>query len=423
MKKDPKESLCPILTRYTPLEVDYGQGPYLYSIDGHRYLDFASGIGVTNTGHCHPKVVAAAQAQVAKLIHGQANIVYHRPMLELIQELQAIVPPHLDSFFFSNSGAEAIEAAMKLARHATGRSNMIVFQGGFHGRTIGSVSLTTSNPIYHYKYQPLMPGVYVAPYPYPYFYGWSEQETEAFCLKQLRHLLASQTAPEETAGMLVEPVLGEGGYVVPTPGFLAGVQEICREHQILLIADEVQSGFGRTGKWFAFQHFGVDPDIVVMAKALASGFPLSGIAARSELMLHSPVGSQGGTYGGNAVACAAGVATLRLMQEEGLLENSASLGAKLIERLKALQGQFAVIGEVRGLGLMVGIEFTSADGKPDKAVAKGVQQKCLDDGLIMLTCGTYGNVIRWVPPLIIDDTHLDAALDIFAEALEAVVPV
>jgi 4-aminobutyrate aminotransferase len=415
---DPKKSLTPIWTHYTEIEADYGQGPYIYATDGRRYLDFSSGIGVTNTGHCHPKVVAAAQAQVAKLIHGQANIVYHKPMLELVQELQKILPSYLDSYFFTNSGAEAIEAALKLARHATGRPNMIVFQGSYHGRTIGSVSLTTSNPIYHWKYQPLMPGVYVAPFPYTYYYGWSEAETESFCLKQLRHVLASQTAPEETAAMLIEPVLGEGGYVVPTPGFLAGVQEICRKHKILFIVDEVQSGFGRTGKWFGFQHFGVEPDVLVLAKGLASGFPLSGIVARAELMQNSPVGSQGGTYGGNAVSCAAAVATLRVMQEEGLIENSARLGARLMDSLKALQQRFpATIGEVRGLGLMVGVEFVTPDGEPDKGTATAVRKQCLDDGLILLPCGTYGNVVRFVPPLVIDDSQLDEALSIFERAV------
>jgi 4-aminobutyrate aminotransferase len=419
--KDPKERLSPIWSRYTEIEVDYAEGPYIYSTNGRRYLDFTTGIGVTNTGHCHPKVVAAAQAQVAKLIHGQANIVYHKPMLELVQELQAILPTHLDSYFFANSGAEAIEAAFKLARHATGRSNTVVFQGGFHGRTIGSVSLTTSNPIYHYRYQPLMAGVYVAPFPYTYFYGWTEEETTAFCLKQLRHLLASQTAPGETAAMLLEPVLGEGGYVVPPPDFLGGVQEICREHDILLIIDEVQSGFGRTGKWFGFQHFGIEPDIMVMAKGLASGFPLSGIATRTELMQKSPSGTQGGTYGGNAVSCAAAVATLRVMQEEGLIENSAKMGAKLIQALKTMQEQCPAIGEVRGLGLMVGIEFTLPTGEPDSKTAKAVMKQCLDDGLMLLTCGTYGNVVRWIPPLIIDDSHLEDALDIFNGALGSVV--
>jgi 4-aminobutyrate aminotransferase len=339
-------------------------------------------------------------------------------MLDLVQELQTILPGHLDSFFFSNSGAEAVEAALKLARHATGRTNMIVFQGGFHGRTIGSVSLTTSNPIYHINYQPLMAGVYVAPFPYSYYFGWSEEETEAFCLRQLRHLLASQTAPEETAAVLIEPVQGEGGYVVPPAGFLKDVQEICRQHGMLLIIDEVQSGFGRTGKWFAFQHFGVEPDVVIMAKGLASGFPLSGIATRAELMERSPTGSQGGTYGGNAVSCAAAVATIRAMKEEGMVENSAAMGEKLKDALVEMQGRFPVIGEVRGLGLMVGVELTTPAGEPDKGTAKAVIQECLDDGLILLNCGTYGNVVRMIPPLIIDDSQLQEALNIFHGALE-----
>ncbi len=419
--KDPKKSLSPIWTRYTHIEADYAQGPYIYATDGRRYLDFTSGIGVTNTGHCHPDVVRAAQDQVAKMIHGQANIVYHRPMLELVQELGTILPSYLDSFFFSNSGAEAVEAALKLARHAAGRTNIIVFQGGFHGRTIGSVSLTTSNPIYHINYQPLMAGVYVAPFPYPYYFGWSEEETEAFCLRQLRHLLASQTAPEETAAVLIEPVQGEGGYVVPPVGFLKKVQEICRQHGMLLIIDEVQSGFGRTGKWFAFQHFDVEPDVVIMAKGLASGFPLSGIATRAELMERSPTGSQGGTYGGNAVSCAAAAATIRAMKKEGMIENSAAMGEKLKDALVEMQGRFPVIGEVRGLGLMVGVEFTTPAGEPDKGTAKAVIQGCLDDGLILLNCGTYGNVVRMIPPLVIDDSHLEEALGVFHGALEKAV--
>ena len=358
---------------------------------------------------------------MARLIHGQANIVYHQPMLDLVQELQTILPGHLDSFFFSNSGAEGVEAALKLARHATGRTNMIVFQGGFHGRTIGSVSLTTSNPIYHIDYQPLMAGVYVAPFPYTYYFGWSEDETEAFCLRQLRHILASQTAPQETAAVLIEPVQGEGGYVVPPAGYLKTVQDICHQHGMLLIIDEVQSGFGRTGKWFAFQHFGVEPDIVIMAKGLASGFPLSGIATRAQLMERSPIGSQGGTYGGNAVSCAAAVATIRAMKNEGMIENSAAMGEKLKDALVEMQGRFPVIGEVRGLGLMVGVEFTTPAGEPDKETAKAVIQGCLEDGLILLNCGTYGNVVRMIPPLVIDDSHAEEALGIFHRALEKAV--
>jgi 4-aminobutyrate aminotransferase len=401
--------------------IDRGEGVYLYAADGSRYLDFTTGIGVANTGHCHPKVVAAAQMQVGKLIHGQANLVYHQPMLDLTDELLSVVPSHLDSFFFSNSGAEAVEASIKLARQAMGRTNVIVFQGSFHGRTVGTMSLTTSNTSYRMGYQPLMSGVFVAPFPYTYRYGWSPEETTAFCLRELRHLLATQTAPQETAAMLVEPVLGEGGYVPPPPDFLAGVQQICREHGILLIADEVQSGFGRTGKWFAHEHFCVEPDIMVMAKGLASGFPLSGIAARSELMAKWIPGSHGGTYGGNVVGCAAAAATVQVIRKEGLVENSARMGEELLARLRTLQERFPVIGDVRGLGLMVAAEFTSPTGEPDSKTAKAVWRQCLEDGLFLLTCGPYGNVIRWIPPLIIDHSHLDEALSVFQRALEKVV--
>jgi len=406
-----------VWTRYTEILAERGEGAYLYGADGRRYLDFTCGIGVTNTGHCHPKVVAAAQAQAARLIHGQANIVYHRPMLELIEELLTIVPAGLDCFFFSNSGAEAVEASIKLARQVTGRPNIVVFQGGFHGRTVGTMSLTTSKTIYRAGYQPLMPGVFVAPFPYAYRYGWEPEETSCWCLDELRFLLKTQTAPKETAAMLVEPVLGEGGYVVPPPSFLPGLRQICDEHGILLIADEIQSGFGRTGKFFACEHFGVVPDILVMAKGLASGFPLSGIAARRELMEKWIPGSHGGTYGGNAVACAAAVATIRVMKEEKLVENSARMGEFLMERLRRLKEEYPIIGDVRGLGLMVATEFTALDGSPADATAKAVVKGCLGRGLILLTCGPYDNVIRWIPPLMVTRAQIEEALEIFELAL------
>jgi 4-aminobutyrate aminotransferase len=417
MHQDPNRHISPVWSRYTQILVDRAEGAYIYGTDGRRYLDFTTGIGVANTGHCHPEVVAAAREQIGKLIHGQVNIVYHQPLLALVQELLTVVPPRLESFFFSNSGAEAVEAAVKLARHATGRTNVVVFQGSFHGRTVGTMSLTTSNTIYRVGYQPLMPGVFVAPFPYVYRYSWTPQGTVDFCLRELRHLLASQTAPRETAAMLIEPVLGEGGYVPPPPGFLEGVQAICREHGILLLVDEVQSGFGRTGKWFGHQHYDVTPDVMIMAKGLASGFPLSGIAARPELMAKWIPGSHGGTYGGNAVGCAAAAATVRVLRDEGLVENSARMGGYLMERLRALQAAYSVIGDVRGLGLMVGVEFTGKDGTPATAVAKAVRVACLEAGLMLLTCGPYGNVIRWIPPLIVDEPQLDEALEIFAAAL------
>ncbi|MCR4406476.1 MAG: aminotransferase class III-fold pyridoxal phosphate-dependent enzyme [Anaerolineae bacterium] len=420
MSQDLRLYLSPVWTRYTEILAERGEGVYIYAADGRRYLDFTSGIGVTNTGHCHPRVVAAAQEQAGKLIHGQANIVYHQPMLELVGELLTIVPQGLEAFFFSNSGAEAVEAAVKLARHATGRPNVIVFQGSFHGRTVGTMSLTTSNTIYRVGYQPLMPGVFVAPYPYAYHYGWTPEETSAFCLRELRYLLVTQTAPQETAAVLIEPVLGEGGYVPPPPDFLQGVQQICREHGLLFMVDEVQSGFGRTGRWFGHQHYGVTPDVMIMAKGLASGFPLSGIAAKPQLMEAWITGSHGGTYGGNAVSCAAAAATIRVIREEKLVENSAHMGEYLLARLKVLQEKYPVIGEVRGLGLMVACEFTSTDGQPDTKTAKAVRAKCLEMGLMLLTCGPYANVIRWIPPLIVNQAQISEALQIFELSLAEV---
>jgi 4-aminobutyrate aminotransferase len=419
MKLENRELLSPVWSRYTDILVDHGEGAYLYSSDGRRYLDFTTGIGVTNTGHCHPRVVAAAREQAGKLLHGQVNIVYHQPLLDLVGELHQVVPPHLNRFFFSNSGAEAVEASVKLARQATGRPNVIVFQGSFHGRTVATMSLTTSSTIYRRQYQPLMAGVFVAPFPYAYRYRWSDEDTTAFCLRELRHLLATQTAPEETAAMLIEPVLGEGGYVPPTPGFLPAVQGYCREHGILLIADEVQSGFGRTGRWFAHEHYDVEPDIMVMAKGIASGLPLSGIAAREELMEKWIPGTHGGTYGGNAVSCAAATATIRVIRDENLVENSARRGPEIMALLRDLQDTFSAIGDVRGVGLMIGVEFTAPDGEPDKKTAKAVWQECVDRRLLLLTCGTYGNVIRWIPPLIIDENHVKEAVSIFADALAA----
>ena len=420
MEQDSSQHLSPVWSRYTNILVERAEGAYIHASDGRRYLDFTSGIGVTNTGHCHPKVVASAQEQVGKLIHGQVNIVYHQPLLDLASELLTIVPPGLDSFFFSNSGAEAVEAALKLARQATGRPNIIVFQGSFHGRTVGTMSLTTSNTIYRVGYQPLMAGVFVAPYPYAYRYGWTPEQSTEFCLQELRHLLAMQTAPRETCAVLVEPVLGEGGYVPPPADFLEGVQQICTEHDLLFIVDEVQSGFGRTGRWFGHEHYGVQPDVMIMAKGLASGFPLSGIAARPDLMEKWIPGSHGGTYGGNAVSCAAAAATIRVLREEELVENSARMGQHLLAGLRAMQKRFPGMGDVRGLGLMVAAEFTTADGKPDTTTAKAIRVKCLEQGLMLLTCGPYGNVIRWIPPLIVTQGQLDEALEIFEDAVAKV---
>lgn len=410
--------LSPVWPHYTPILASRAEGSYVYDQSGNAFLDFTCGIGVTNTGHCHPKVVEAIRKQAELLIHGQINIIVHEPILELTAELKKIVPPAIDGFYFSNSGAEAIEGAIKLARRATGRTNVIAFQGSFHGRTVGTMSLTTSKTIYRAGYQPLMPGVYVAPYPYAYRYGWSEEQTSQWCLEELEFLLLSQTAPEETAAILIEPVLGEGGYVVPPADFMVGLRDICDKYDILMIADEVQSGFGRTGKWFAFENFNIEPDIIVVAKGIASGLPLSGIFSSLELMEKWEPGSHGGTYGGNAVACAAAAATIRVIEEEGLLDNTVDRGSQLLAGLGHLQEKYPGIGDVRGLGLMVGTEFRSPDRKPNKKAAKAVIKACLDEGLILLSCGTWDNTVRWIPPLNVDEGQITKGLEIFEKALE-----
>jgi 4-aminobutyrate aminotransferase len=414
---DTIKHLSPVWTHYTPIVVECAKGCYIYDQDGNEFLDFTCGIGVTNTGHCHPQVVQAIQKQAGLLLHGQANIVTHKPMLELVEELRTIVNPSLDGFFFSNSGAEAVEGAVKLARHATGRPNVIVFQGSFHGRTIGTMSLTTSKTVYRAGYQPLMPGVTVAPYPYAYRYGWSDAETCQWCLDELDYLFQTQSAPFETAALLIEPVLGEGGYVPPPVGFLQGLRERCDRYGILLILDEIQSGFGRTGRWFAQEHFGVIPDVMTVAKGLASGLPLSGVISRLELMTKWLPGSHGGTYGGNAVAAAAAVATIQAMRQEDMLGNARKQGMYLMQGLRTLQAVYPVLGDIRGLGLMVGCEFTTPDGKPDKDSAKKVAQACMDRRLLLLTCGAWDNVIRWMPPLVVNEEQIDEALAIFGEAL------
>jgi len=407
-----------------------GEGPYVWDDNDRRYLDFISGIGVTNTGHCHPRVVEAVREQAKLMLHCQQNMAFHKPMLRLMEALREVVPDELSSFYFTNSGAEAVEGAVKLARQATGKTNIIAFQRSFHGRTVGTMSLTASKTIYRNGYQPLMPGVFFAPFAYCYRCPKAEANPNDFgfdkdctwMLDELRFLLRSQTAPEETAAMLIEPVLGEGGYVIPPARFLRGLREICDEHGILLIVDEIQCGFARTGRFFAFEHFGIVPDMIIMAKGLASGMPVSCVAARSALIDNSPPGSHGGTYGGNIVACAAAEASIRVYLEEKLAENAENLGEKLLARLESFKDRFPSIGDVRGLGLMAGVEFVTEDGhSPDKAKAKAVQKACIEEGLLILTCGTDDNVIRWIPPLIIQESHLDEGLAIFEKALEKTV--
>ena len=410
--------ISPVWTRIFDFVAERAEGSYIYTTDGRKLLDFTCGIGVTNTGHCHPKVVEAIREQAGSFIQVQVNIVVHKPLLELIEELRTIVPPSIDGFFFSNSGAEAVEGAVKLARVATGKQNVIVFSGSFHGRTAATMALTTSKTIYRAGFGPLPAGVFVAPFPYAYRLGLSEEGASAYALEQLEYLLASQTAPSETAAILIESVLGEGGYVVPPKSFMQGLRKLGDQHGILLIFDEVQYGFGSTGKWFAFQHTGIVPDIMTVAKGIASGLPLSGVFSRLELMKKWEVGSHGGTYGGNAVACAAGVATIRAMREEKMLENANERGLQLMTGLRKLQEEYSPLGDVRGLGLMIGAEFTM-DGQPARAkpLTKAVVHAAQEKGLLLLTCGTYDNTIRWIPPLNVTEAQVNDALGIFADSL------
>lgn len=412
--------LSPLLKQATPVVVDHGEGACLYDVDGRRYLDFTAGIGVTSTGHCHPRVVRAAQEQVGKLIHGQYTTVMHQPLLTLTERLGDVLPSGLDSLFFANSGSEAIEAALRLARQATGRPNVIVFQGGFHGRTVAAATMTTSGTRFSTGIAPLMGGVHVAPFPYAYHYGWDEAAATKFALRELDYLFATVTAPGETAAFFVEPMLGEGGYVPGNTEFFAGLRERADEHGILLVLDEIQTGFGRTGEFWGHQHFGVRPDVITIAKGLASGFPLSGMAAPKELMAKAFPGSQGGTYGGNAVSCAAAVATLDVIADEELVGNAAVRGRQLLEGARLVGDKTPAIGEVRGLGLLVGSEFTTAGGKPDTATAQAAQQEAAKRGLLLLTCGAYMNVVRMIPPLVVTAEEVDEALGIWGETVAAV---
>ena len=416
------ELLSSVWTHLTQIQPVRGEGIYLYDAQGQRYTDFTSGIGVTNTGHCHPKVVAAIKAQADQLLFGQMNIVISPVALALAESLNEVTPPALDQFFFANSGAEAVEGAVKLARHATGKRNIIVFQGSFHGRTAQAMAMTTSKYAYRYNYQPLPGGIFVAPFPYRYFYGWDEAQTVEFCLKQLDLLFRSQTEPSETAAIVIEPVLGEGGYVPAPNSFLQALRALCDKHNIMLIFDEVQTGFGRTGKTFALEHANVVPDILIMAKGLGSGLPISAIASRRELMAKWKPGTHGGTYGGgSAIPMAAARASIEVMREEKLAENAAKMGERLMDGLSELQQRYPVIGDVRGRGLMVATEFTQANREADPATTSAVLNGCLSRNMLLLKCGSYENVIRWIPPLVVNAQQIDEALTTFEAALQEAV--
>jgi 4-aminobutyrate aminotransferase len=398
--------------KVTDLQVASGRGCRVTTVDGDEYLDFAAGIAVNSTGHCHPSVTRAIAEQAERFIHAQANVFTHDLLEPLAAKLSDLAPGDIDTFFFANSGAEITEAAVKLAKQVTKRPNTIVFSGSFHGRTHLAMAMTTSKTVYRAGHAPLPGGVYVAPFPDPLASDQRAAIDDA--LRGLDHLLLTQTAPGETAAMILEPVLGEGGYIPAPQEFLDGLVERCRTHGILFIADEVQSGFGRTGKMFAVDHYGIEPDIICMAKGIASGFPFSALGTRRELDDQWPKGSHGGTYGGNPIGCAAALATIAVMSAPGFLDNVVARGEQLSDALRELQTEHPDLLQIRGPGLMVASCFS------DPARVPAIIGHCLREGrLILMNAGTYGRDIRWMPPLVVTADEIDEAVQAFTSALKA----
>jgi 4-aminobutyrate aminotransferase len=414
------DNLTPVLGRYFERSWSHGEGHRLYDTNGRAYLDFGNGIAVSVLGHRNPRVTAAIHAQVDRLIAPMGAMGYAEPTVRLARELAATLPDPIDSIFFMNSGSEAIEAAIKLARRVTGRPGIIAFRGGFHGRTLGAASITSSNINYRRGYEPLLPGVYLSEYPAVYrdFAGDEERAVEV-AFRHLRDLLHTTIPPESVAAIILEPVLGEGGYIPAPPAFLQILRRVCDRHGILLVADEVQAGFGRTGKMWSFEHAGIVPDVVCMAKAIANGLPLSALASSKALQERWGKGAHGTTFGGNPVSCAAGLAVLEEIHERDLVANAAARGAELSAGLRAIAARDARIGDVRGPGLMIGVEFVTdrATRAPDGPTCEAVIQGCADEGLLVLSCGVQHNVIRWIAPLDVTSEEIAEALAIFERVL------
>jgi 4-aminobutyrate aminotransferase len=414
------DNMSPILGRYMDISWSHGIGHRLYDTAGNGYLDFANGIAVTALGHAHPRVTAAVHAQVDRLMGPVHAMGFSEPTVRLAQMLAAALPEPLDSVLFLNSGSEAIDGAIKLARRVTGRPAVIAFRGAFHGRTIGATSVTTSSLTYRKGYEPLMPGVYTTVFPAVYrYYAGDEERAVADSLKHFDGLLMTTVAPDEVAAVIVEPIQGEGGYYPAPAAFLRGLRERCSKHGIMLVADEVQSGYGRTGDMWAFQESGIVPDVVCVAKAIANGLPLSAIVASKATMEAWGKSAHGTTYGGNPVACAAGVAVLETIRDEGLLDNARARGTELLGGLRELMADNASVGDVRGRGLMIGVEFVKdrQSRVPDGSAADAVIARARQAGLLLLSCGVAHQVIRWIPPLDVTVAEVEASLQIFEGAL------
>jgi 4-aminobutyrate aminotransferase len=417
-------TLSPVLGRYFQQAWVRGEGHRLFDSDGRSYLDFANGIAVTSLGHAQPRVNAAIHAQVDQLLHVCNGLGHLEPVTRLAEMLVEEMPEGLDTVYFGNSGAEVVDGALKLARRATGRSHIIAFSGAFHGRTFGAISVTTSSLNYRTGYDPLLPDVHIVPFPYAYRdFGGDEEAASASALDHLERLFATIVPPSRTAAFIIEPVQGEGGYVPAPASFLSGLRELADRHGILLIADEVQSGYGRTGRMWAFEHAGIVPDIVLAAKAMANGMPLAALISSRDLQQRWGVGAHGSTYGGNPVSCAAGIAVLEVMREGGLVANAAARGAELTRGLQALAAEDPRIGDVRGPGLMIGVEMVldRETREPAGELGEALTAACADRGLLLLTCGPSHSIMRWIPPVDVSRDEVEESLGIFQEALLATV--
>ncbi len=418
---DPQTLIPRVIGRYSPVTVDRGEGVYVWDTNGDRWTDFTSGIAVVNTGHCHPRVVAAIQEQAGKIIHAQLNVFAHEPVMRAAAALVETLPDRLNQVFWTNSGAEAIEGALKLAKVATRRSAIIAFRGAFHGRSHAAMSVTSSRAKVRGHYEPLLSSIYHAPYPYLFRnpYKGDPADADLRYFEELEHLFETMVLPDDVAAILVETIAGEGGYMVPTARWFQKVRDLCDRHGILLICDEIQTGMGRTGKMWGFEHFGIEPDIMCAAKGLASGMPVAAVVSDKTIMDNWAPGAHGGTYGGNAVGTAAAHATLEVMRDERLPERAETMGRILGDGLRAIQADYPVIGDVRGLGLMLAAEFVTPDGAPNTPAVAQVIKACQEQKILLLNCGTWDQAIRIVPPLVVDEAQIAAFLDVFRGAVSA----
>jgi len=414
--EDKYKAIPSVTGRMAPVVVDHAEGSWFWTTQGEKWLDMAVGIAVVNTGHTHPKVIAAAKAQMDKIVHAQANMFYCDTVVDAANKILEIVPGDMDNVMFVNSGAEACENAVKLAKQATKRPVTIAFKGAFHGRTHLCMALTCSKAQYRGYYEPLPAGIYHAQFPYPYRTPGSADPVD-YAISDLRKIVTTECWPDDVASIIIEPIQGEGGFIVPPMDYFKEVRKVADEIGALLIIDEIQAGFGRTGKWFCHEHYGVEADIITVAKGIASGFPLSAIVTKSEYFDKCKPGTMGGTYGGNAVACAACAAGIDVIRDEGMIDNAAKQGEKLRTYFKGLQGKYPNIGEVRGMGLMDAIEIVKPGTKePDAATTAKFKNACISRKVLTLVCGMYDNCVRFLPPLNIDDAAMDFAMGVWEEA-------